>query len=148
MGFGGGGKGRYDVRDDEPCHGCGQNTDTMLNYCGMCWHIYVDTQQRNHGGEAQHLFFPPELDHMMFASRRAAYTRSVENHTERHRLAIRAQQDRERQEQDDMLAEQAHRDRARVTTHRAACEVAAADEDTFVLSNWIANKYIYIYIYI
>ena len=136
MGFGGGGKGRYDVRDDEPCRGCGQYQDTLLNYCCICWHIYVDTQKQNHGGNAQHLFFPPELDDMMMQARRDTYTRAVGHNTEGHRLAIARQQERQEQWERQEREERERRDRARLDIQLAP----ETDEDTFVLSNGIANK--------
>jgi len=122
------GKGRYNIAEDF-CQGCGNWHETVLRYCCMCWHVFVEQQRQSYNDQVA--FFPPELESNMMQARREAYENMVNGQTVRHRQEL----------VERFRAQEREHEAARLDALRAADE---ASEDTFVLSNWIANKYIYI----
>ena len=144
------GQGKGDDMDDNMyalteayCHGCGKWHETVLNWCCLCWHVFVDGQRRTHGADAV-TFFPPELENTSMQQRRANFDRMCRAEEQQHRAELQARLDAQlqhRAEQEDWGRAQALR-----TLETNLHGAAANNEDTFVLLNWIANKYIYIYI--
>ena len=114
----------------------------MLGHCGLCWHTWLEVQQHNSPDANRMLFFPPELEDNMMNARREAYQAMVAQTTAAHMARLNRVHAQERRDQEADTAQEA------VTQAReqARRQTAADEEDTFVLSHWVANKHIYIYI--
>ena len=118
---------RYNMQN-MACEACRQWEDCILGHCCMCWYVWLDVQRHNTPdaeAEGRYLFFPPELEDQMSAARRQGYTEMAHRQEALHRVVLREQA---RRDDEQAAREQTRRD----------------EEDTFVLSNWIANIYIYI----